>query len=75
MIPAMNVTRQYESIQEELDRAALEVLHGGQYILGKTVERFEEEFAKYCGVKYAVGVGNGSDALRRPLVRSAWPPL
>lgn len=34
MIPAMNVTRQYESLKEELDKAALEVLHGGQYILG-----------------------------------------
>lgn len=63
MIPAMNVTRQYASIQEELDKAALGVLHGGQYILGKTVEEFEKSFAAYCGVKYAVGVGNGSDAL------------
>lgn len=63
MIPAMNVTRQYASIQGELDKAALDVLHGGQYILGKTVEGFEQAFASYCGVKYAVGVGNGSDAL------------
>lgn len=63
MIPAMNVTRQYASIQDELDKAALDVLHGGQYILGKTVEGFEQAFATYCGVKYAVGVGNGSDAL------------
>lgn len=63
MIPAMNVTRQYASIQDELDKAALEVLHGGQYILGKTVEEFEKTFASYCGVKFAVGVGNGSDAL------------
>ncbi len=63
MIPAMNITRQYESIQEELDKAALEVLHGGQYILGNKVEDFEKTFAAYCGVKYAVGVGNGSDAL------------
>ncbi len=63
MIPAMNATRQYASIQEELDRAALDVLHGGQYILGKTVEGFEQAFAAYCDVKYAVGVGNGSDAL------------
>ncbi len=63
MIPAMNVTRQYASIQDELDKAALDVLHGGQYILGKTVEDFEKAFAKYCDVKYAVGVGNGSDAL------------
>ena len=63
MIPAMNVTRQYESIQDKLDKAALDVLHGGQYILGKTVEDFERAFAEYCGVKFAVGVGNGSDAL------------
>lgn len=63
MIPAMNVTRQYASIQDELDKAALDILHGGQYILGKTVEDFEKAFASYCGVKYAVGVGNGSDAL------------
>lgn len=63
MIPAMNVTRQYASIQDELDKAALAVLHGGQYILGKTVENFENAFASYCNVKYAVGVGNGSDAL------------
>lgn len=63
MIPIMNVTRQYASIQNELDRAALDVLHGGQYILGKTVEDFENLFAAYCGVNYAVGVGNGSDAL------------
>lgn len=63
MIPAMNVTRQYASIQDELDKAALDVLHGGQYILGKTVESFEKAFAAYCGVEYAVGVGNGSDAL------------
>ena len=63
MRPAMNVTRQYQSIKEELDNAALSVLHSGQYILGKTVEDFENAFADYCGVKYAVGVGNGSDAL------------
>ena len=63
MIPAMNVTRQYASIQKEVDNAALNVLHGGQYILGKIVEDFENAFAAYCGVQYAVGVGNGSDAL------------
>lgn len=63
MIPVMNITRQYESIEEELDTAALKLLHSGNYILGKAVEDFEKEFADYCGVKYAVGVGNGTDAL------------
>lgn len=63
MIPLMNITRQYKSLEKQLDEAALRVLHSGQYILGEEVRRFEEEFAAYCGVKYAVGVGNGTDAL------------
>ena len=63
MIPVMNVQRQYMSLQEELDNAALEVLHSGGYILGPKVQAFEQQFAQYCGAKYAVGVGNGTDAL------------
>lgn len=63
MIPLMNLTRQYESIQGELDEAALRVLHSGQYIMGEAVTGFEKEFAAFVGVKYAVGVGNGTDAL------------
>ena len=63
MIPLMNLTRQYQGLEKELDEAALRVLHSGQYILGDEVFGFEKEFAAYCGVKYAVGVGNGTDAL------------
>lgn len=63
MIPLMNLTRQYKSLEEELDSAALRVLHSGQYIMGEEVSEFEKEFATYCGTKYAVGVGNGTDAL------------
>lgn len=63
MIPLMNLTRQYKSLEDKLDTAALKVLHSGQYIMGEEVSEFEKEFAAYCGVKYAVGVGNGTDAL------------
>ncbi len=63
MIPVMNVTRQYESIREEINEKVIDILQSGQYILGKTVEEFENSFAKYCNTKYAIGVGNGSDAL------------
>lgn len=63
MIPLMELTRQYKSLREELDEAVLEVLHSGKYILGDEVERFEKEFANYCGTKYAVGVGSGTDAI------------
>lgn len=63
MIPAMNIQRQYASIKSELDKAALDVLNSGQYILGIKVQEFEEHLAKYTGAQYAVGVGNGTDAL------------
>ena len=63
MIPLMNLTRQYQNLEHKLDQAALQVLHSGKYILGEEVAEFEREFAVYCGVKYAVGVGNGTDAL------------
>lgn len=62
-IPLMNLTRQYNSISEELNGAVLKVLSSGQYILGKQVSDFEIAFAEYVGCKYAVGVGNGTDAL------------
>ncbi len=40
-----------------------QVLDAGWFIMGKNLERFENEFAKYCGVKHCIGVANGLDAL------------
>ena len=57
------VTKQYRAIQDEVDSAIQEVLNSGQFILGETVAAFEEETARYCGCKYAVGVNSGTDAL------------
>ena len=39
------------------------MLDGGWYVLGEEVKSFETNFAKYCGTKYCIGVGNGLDAL------------
>lgn len=50
----------YEEIILEKIRS---LLSSGWYILGREVENFEREFAYYCGVKHAIGVGNGLDAL------------
>jgi dTDP-4-amino-4,6-dideoxygalactose transaminase len=47
----------------ELMQAYERVLDSGWYILGKEVEQFEKAFASYCGVKHAIGVANGLDAL------------
>ena len=64
----MNITfvdlkRQYNSIRAEISHEIEKVLESGRFILGENVEAFEEEFAKYCGVKYGVGVASGSDAI------------
>ncbi len=55
--------RGFFKYQKEFEDKALEVLRGGWYILGKEVSAFEQEFADYTGAKYAVGLGNGLDAL------------
>ncbi|WP_189440954.1 DegT/DnrJ/EryC1/StrS family aminotransferase [Rhodanobacter panaciterrae] len=48
---------------EELKAAAARVIDSGWYVLGEELAAFEREFANYCGVRHAVGVGNGLDAL------------
>ncbi len=55
--------RGFYMYQEEFEKKAIEVLRSGWYILGKEVEAFEKEYAAYIGTKYAVGLGNGLDAL------------
>jgi dTDP-4-amino-4,6-dideoxygalactose transaminase len=56
-------TRQYHNIQAEIDVQIKDVLESGQYVLGPTLKRFEQEFAAFHGTKYAIGVGNGTDAI------------
>lgn len=48
---------------DELKAAASRVIDSGWYVLGKEVEAFEQEFAQWCGLPHALGVGNGLDAL------------
>jgi len=55
--------RQYHNIKEEIDSNIREVLESGQYVMGPMLKRFEQELAGYHGAKYAIGVGNGTDAL------------
>ncbi|PZC51839.1 MULTISPECIES: DegT/DnrJ/EryC1/StrS aminotransferase family protein [unclassified Mesotoga] len=59
-----NVLRpQYLMFKEEYDRAALEALDSGWYVLGEKVSQFEREFADYVGVQHCVGLNSGLDAL------------
>src|SRR5437870_218160 len=55
--------RQYKNIQKEIDANLQEVLLSGNYVQGPMLKRFEGELAAYHGTKFAVGVGNGTDAI------------
>jgi dTDP-4-amino-4,6-dideoxygalactose transaminase len=67
MISFLDLKASYIELKQEIDVAIHRVLSSGVYIGGPEVERFESNFASYCGVKYSVGVGNGLDALHLAL--------
>jgi dTDP-4-amino-4,6-dideoxygalactose transaminase len=62
-VPFVDLRAQYKAIKNEIDEAIAHVIDGAAFIGGEYVNRFEEAFASYCGVKYCIGVGNGTDAL------------
>lgn len=62
-VPYINLGLQHQKDKQEILNKVSEVLDSGMFILGDEVKTFEESFAKLCGVKYAVGVANGTDAL------------
>jgi dTDP-4-amino-4,6-dideoxygalactose transaminase len=61
---AMDLQRAHDELGGELHATVARVIASGQFVLGPEVEAFEADFAAYCGVRHAVGVGNGLDALR-----------
>ena len=62
-VPLFTLNRQHEELMDELMKATEEVIKSGKFILGPWVTEFEGRVAEYLGVKYAVGVGNGTDAI------------
>ncbi|BAY83953.1 DegT/DnrJ/EryC1/StrS aminotransferase [Calothrix parasitica NIES-267] len=62
-IPILDLKPQYESIKEEIQAAVSRVLESGRFIMGPEVQQFEQEVAQYLGVKHAIGVNSGTDAL------------
>jgi dTDP-4-amino-4,6-dideoxygalactose transaminase len=66
-IPLMNLKRQNDALKEEYLQAIGCVIDRGAYILGEEVSRFEEEFAAFQGVRFCLGVSNGTTALHLAL--------
>lgn len=63
MIPMVDLKRQYHNLKKEMDDAIRDVLEETRFILGPNVGALEEEVATYHSLPYAIGVGNGTDAL------------
>jgi len=66
-VPMVDLKIQYESIKEEINSAILGVLQSTQFILGPHVKALEDEVAKYHGVRHAVSLASGTDALHLAL--------
>jgi dTDP-4-amino-4,6-dideoxygalactose transaminase len=73
-IPLVDLKAQYDSIREEIDEAIRKVIETGAFILGPEVEALEDEIAAYLGVRYAVGVASGTEALRLALLACGIKP-
>lgn len=62
-VPLQDPTREYDELREEIDAALRKVIESGRFVLGPAVEGFEEAFARRHGVRHAVSVNSGTDAL------------
>ena len=62
-VPFATFLPMHNEIRKSLDEAYNKVIDKSYFIQGEECKKFEEEFAKYCGVKYCIGVGTGLDAL------------
>jgi dTDP-4-amino-4,6-dideoxygalactose transaminase len=62
-IPFVDLVAQYKRHKSDLDRAIQATLETSAFIGGPALTRFEKSFAEFCGAKYAVGCGNGTDAI------------
>lgn len=62
-VPFLDLKEVHARYADELKAAAARVIDSGRYVLGEELDAFEREFATYCGMRHAVGVGSGLDAL------------
>jgi dTDP-4-amino-4,6-dideoxygalactose transaminase len=73
-VPFLDLNAQHQSIGDEIKRAIDEVIDKAQFIMGEQVSGLEQEFAAYCGTKYAVGTSSGTTALHLALLAGGIEP-
>ena len=73
-IPMVDLRIQYQQLKTEIDQALAAVLDSTQFILGSEVTAFEQEIAMFLGVRHAVGVASGTDALHLALLAAGVGP-
>ena len=64
----IDLKRQFDHLRPAIEGRIKDVLEHGKFILGPEVQELEQALADYCGVKHAIGVGNGTDALQLALM-------
>jgi dTDP-4-amino-4,6-dideoxygalactose transaminase len=73
-IPFLDLVTPHRELEEELVQVVRDALRSAAFIGGPQVDAFEQEFAAYCGTKYCVGVGSGTDAVRFALMGAGIGP-
>ena len=62
-VPFYGHVRQYHNLKSDIDNAIAGVLESGSYTMGPAMKKFEGELANYMGMKHAIGLNSGTDAL------------
>lgn len=63
MIHFLDLKKMNQAYEQQFEQKLKQFLALGWYVLGSETEKFEKDFANYCGTRYAIGVANGLDAL------------
>src|SRR5688572_11081468 len=73
-IPFLDLVSPHRELEEELVAASRAAIRSAHFIGGPEVEGFEREFAEYCGARFCVDVGSGTDAVRFALMAAGVKP-
>lgn len=74
MIPILDLKKQISAIRQEIDLAIKKVIDRADFVSGEEVGSFESRVVKYTKAKYAIGVSNGTDAIRLALLATGVKP-